>query len=90
MKHPSILLLPFLVVACSAPDKGAVPAPPAVPATPGEAFAQRCSACHRAYDPASRTAAQWDHDLDRMKDRAGLAPDQVEAIRNWLHEGAKK
>lgn len=89
MKHPSILLLPFLVVACSAPEKNAAPAP-AVPSTPAETFAQRCSVCHRAYDPASRTAVQWDHDLDRMKDRAGLAPDQVEKVRQWLHENSKK
>jgi len=89
MKHPILLFLPLLAVGCSAPERSAAPAP-AVPTTPAEAFAQRCSVCHRAYDPASRTAAQWDHDLDRMKERAGLVPDQVEAVRQWLHEGAKK
>lgn len=90
MKRPSLLLFPLLAAACSAPERNAAPVPAAAPATPAETFAQRCGACHQAYEPGSRTAAQWDHDLDRMKDRAGLAPGQVEAVRQWLHGNSKK
>lgn len=86
------LILPMSVMtACGTPEKTDAPAPKAVQfSTPAEAFASRCSSCHQAYDPASRTAAQWEHDLDRMKDRAGLDAETAKGILAWLQANAKK
>lgn len=86
------LILPMaLLAACGTPDKSEVPAPkPAAFASPAEAYAARCSSCHQAYEPSSRTAAQWEHDLGRMKDRSGLDEQTAKDVLAWLQANAKK
>lgn len=82
-----------LLAGCGTPEKGpsqgAAPAPVSA-ATPAEAYASRCASCHQAYEPSSRTAAQWEHDLGRMKDRAGLDQETAKAVLAWLQANAKK
>lgn len=82
-----------LLVGCGTPEKGQpqgdVPAP-VTAATPAETYASRCASCHQAYAPTSRTAAQWEHDLGRMKDRAGLDEQTSKAVLDWLQANAKK
>jgi mono/diheme cytochrome c family protein len=60
-----------------------------VPVSTQALYEQRCGSCHQAYDPGSRTAARWDKALAAMQDRAGLDPQQVDSIRQWLHRGAR-
>lgn len=52
-------------------------------------YRTRCSSCHRPYDPAERTGADWTVQLDRMAARAHLSPEDREAILGFLQANAK-
>jgi mono/diheme cytochrome c family protein len=57
-------------------------------------YAQRCGSCHRAYSPASMTAAMWEMQLDAMRVKmlqAGQAPlsaDEQREILDYLQRNA--
>lgn len=51
-------------------------------------YRSRCSACHRPYEPSSRTRAQWQGALARMAPKAHLGPPEEERIRAFLLAGA--
>jgi cytochrome c2 len=74
---------PFALVACaSAHASRSAPA--------GEAaYRAHCAACHRLYDPAARTAAEWGRQLDRMAARAHLAGEDRAAVLAYLRAHAK-
>jgi mono/diheme cytochrome c family protein len=77
-----IALTAALVTACAG-------APPSREVRePDRLYRQRCSGCHRPYEPASRTRAQWDAALARMAPRAHLSPEQEATLRHWLEAGA--
>jgi mono/diheme cytochrome c family protein len=58
------------------------------PGAPDALYRQRCSGCHRPYEPASRTRAQWAAAMDRMAPRAHLSPEQEGTLRHWLEAHA--
>jgi hypothetical protein len=51
---------------------------------PERLYRSKCTSCHRAYDPSSRTRAAWSDALMRMAPRAHLTPEQDAALRAWL------
>jgi mono/diheme cytochrome c family protein len=53
-------------------------------ATGRERYASKCGGCHPLYAPASRTDAEWEHEVTEMRDRARLADDDVRAILAYL------
>jgi hypothetical protein len=55
---------------------------------PEALYREKCSGCHRPYDPASRSRAQWKAAMDRMAPRAHLAPEQTASLRHWLEARA--
>ncbi|HEX9050267.1 MAG TPA: hypothetical protein VF841_07000 [Anaeromyxobacter sp.] len=61
-------------------------------AGPGQAdrlYRSKCSACHRAYAPASRDAAAWAQVLPRMAPRARLSDAERARILAYLQENAR-
>jgi hypothetical protein len=80
-----------LLAACAGAP--AAPEGPAGSAAQGAQDAERlyrskCTACHRAYEPSSRTRAAWSQAVTRMGPRAHLTPEQDAALRAWLTAGA--
>jgi hypothetical protein len=51
---------------------------------PERLYRTKCTACHRAYEPASRTRAQWSTVLERMSKKAHLTPAETETVGGFL------
>lgn len=47
-------------------------------------FQTRCSSCHDAYQPRTRTVPEWRHALDAMADRARLKPPDEALVWSYL------
>ena len=47
-------------------------------------FVSKCGACHRLYDPANFTAAEWDSVLVPMQAKAKLNSEQRDKIYRWI------
>jgi hypothetical protein len=89
--RPLLAALVAALLACA----GASPAPATAGgdrgAGGGEAerlYRSKCSGCHRAYEPSSRTQAQWRNVLSRMIPKAHLTPPEEERLRVLLMAGA--
>lgn len=80
-------LVPFAVAATLAAACAGAPPGQGAP-QPERLYRQRCSSCHRPYEPSTRTRAQWDAALARMAPRAHLSPGEEAALRRWLEAGA--
>jgi trimethylamine-N-oxide reductase (cytochrome c) len=52
-------------------------------------YRSKCSACHRAYEPASRTRAGWADVMARMAPRAHLRDEERAVVLGWLQAHAK-
>ncbi len=65
------------------------PAAEAGPAGAERLYRSRCSACHRAYPPASRDRAQWAEVLPKMAPRAKLSDAERGEIAAYLQANAK-
>jgi cytochrome c5 len=63
------------------------PASPGSP-EPDRLYRQKCSGCHRPYEPSSRTRAAWDAALGRMAPKAHLSPEEEGTLRHWLEARA--
>ena len=76
----------FLLFSCLALLAACASAPPASQGAqdPERLYRSRCTSCHRAYEPSSRTRAAWSDTLTRMAPRAHLTPEQDAALRAWL------
>lgn len=57
-------------------------------ADPARLYRQKCSGCHRPYEPASRTRAQWQEALARMSPKAHLSPEEEGTLRHFLEARA--
>jgi len=47
-------------------------------------YVNRCAKCHKMYDPAKYTAAQWDTWMDKMGKKARLKPAQKDALEEYI------
>ncbi len=52
-------------------------------------YRAKCTACHRAYEPESRTGAQWADAVGRMAARAHLREEDRARILAWLQGHAR-
>ncbi len=77
-------LLSSLVALLAAPVLGAAGDPPS-PAR--QLYVRKCAGCHKLYDPARYSEADWDRWLGKMQRKARLNDDQVDQLRS-LHAPA--
>lgn len=52
-------------------------------------YRSKCSACHRAYPPASRDAASWAEVLGKMAPKAKLSGEERARVLEYLQANAK-
>jgi mono/diheme cytochrome c family protein len=79
------LLFAAVLVALLAACAGAPAAPGAQGAADPELlYRTKCASCHRPYEPASRTRAEWATALGRMSRKAHLTPSEAETIGGFL------
>lgn len=79
-----LVLLAAVLVALDAAACASAPPSPEGQVAPDRLYRSKCSACHRPYDPASRTRAQWREALGKMAPKAHLDPGEKEAIGGFL------
>lgn len=102
MTHRRLIITTLLFGACASPVLPTVDAPALeraqrlVPETTLDrlelgrrTFSQRCGACHDAYDPRTRTPAQWDHAVAQMSPRAHLDPERQRLVLEYLYAFAR-
>lgn len=78
-----------LACACAAAVAACAGAPAASGSPdPEQLYRQKCSGCHRPYEPSSRARAQWQAGMGRMAPKAHLSPEQEGALRHWLEARA--
>jgi hypothetical protein len=75
--------LALVAAACAS-----APPAPEGPVAPDRLYRSKCAACHRLYEPASRTRAGWVGILARMAPRAHLTSEQEASLRGWLEAHA--
>lgn len=56
----------------------------------GEIYYERCGTCHRAYEPDTYTAAQWENIVTSMKIHSGVTPQEEAQIMRYLIRSAKQ
>jgi hypothetical protein len=77
------LAVAAVLLALLASCAGAPASPQGAP-DPELLYRTKCAACHRPYEPASRTRAQWSAVLGRMSRKAHLTPTETDAIGGFL------
>ena len=82
---------PLLAAALIALALACVRAPTAEagPAGAERLYRSKCSACHRAYPPASRDREQWAQVLSRMAPKAKLSGEERARVLEYLESNAK-
>ncbi len=65
------------------------PTAEAGPAGAERLYRSKCSACHRAYPPASRDRAAWAEVLSKMAPRAKLSDAERARVLEYLQANAK-
>lgn len=65
------------------------PAAEAGPAQAERLYRSKCSACHRAYPPASRDRAAWAEVLSKMAPRAKLTDAERATVLEYLRSNAR-
>lgn len=83
MRAIAIAVVSSLAAACAG-----APTSTSQGSQPDQLYRQKCSGCHRPYEPASRTRAEWDAALARMAAKAHLTPEQEGTLRHWLEARA--
>ena len=83
MRATVIAVASALVAACAG-----APASTSQGSQPDQLYRQKCSSCHRLYDPSSRTRAEWEAAMARMAPKAHLSPEQEGMLRHWLEARA--
>jgi hypothetical protein len=68
-----------LLAACAG-----APSAPQGASDPERLYRTKCAACHRPYEPASRTRAEWTAVLGRMSKKAHLTPAETDTIGGFL------
>ncbi len=83
-------LVPAAALALSALACAGAPAGASRPDAAGDGlYRSKCSACHRAYPPASRDRAAWAQVLPRMAPRAKLTEEERARILQYLESNAR-
>lgn len=49
-------------------------------------YTTKCAKCHRFYDPARYSDAQWETWMIRMGAKAKLSPEQQEQLARWIED----
>jgi hypothetical protein len=84
-----LLAVALVAAACAgAPAAPAGGSAGAGPADPAQLYRAKCSGCHRPYDPASRSRAQWAAVFSRMARRAHLTAEEADVLGGWLDASA--
>jgi hypothetical protein len=47
-------------------------------------YINKCARCHKLYDPASYSDAEWNRWMDKMSRKAKLKPDQKEVLSKYI------
>ena len=47
-------------------------------------YVAKCARCHKFYDPAKYTDAEWRSWMNKMSEKAKLKPDQKELLTRYL------
>jgi mono/diheme cytochrome c family protein len=47
-------------------------------------YLARCTSCHQAFSPGSRSLAEWQHEVEDMSARSGLDPNEQQLILGYL------
>jgi hypothetical protein len=77
------IVIAGVLLALLASCAGAPAAPQGAP-DPERLYRTKCTACHRAYEPASRTRAEWGAVLGRMSKKAHLTPAETQTVGGFL------
>ena len=54
-----------------------------------ERYIAKCSGCHALYAPPKYTTAEWDREMEEMRERSRLTDEDFERITTFLHAFAK-
>ena len=89
--RPRCLLPVFLIAlaGCSVPagatDVSAEPAGASGPLVEArKLYISKCARCHKLYDPANYSDAEWGRWMDKMSRKAKLKPDQKEILSKYI------
>ncbi len=82
------ILVAGAVLGLSALACAGAPAAGAGSGSADQLYRSRCSACHRAYPPSSRTAGSWAEVLAKMAPRARLSDAERARILEYLQANA--
>jgi len=80
-----LTLLVFGLAGCAGPASATD-----TPGDPGSAgrklYVAKCAKCHKFYDPAKYTDAEWAMWMEKMGKKAKLKPDQKEMLARYIEE----
>ena len=85
MRTP-LLAAPLIALALAC---ARAPTAEAGPAGAERLYRSKCSACHRAYPPASRDRAAWAEVLSKMAPRAKLTDAERATVLEYLRSNAR-
>jgi cytochrome c2 len=89
MRALALALSLSALAACSASRGAAGPDEGSADARAARLYRAKCSACHRAYEPATRTGAEWSEILDAMAPRAHLRDGERALLLDYLRAHAR-
>ncbi len=76
-------LLPVVVLACLTVP--VVAGEPSIDQTAGKRlYIGRCAKCHKLYDPAKYSDAQWQRWMDKMSRKAKLQPTERQVVSSYI------
>ena len=85
MRWISLLPIPLLALAgCASPEKTTDGGDPNQIAR--KLYIAKCAKCHKFYDPAKYSDADWQMWMGKMSRKARLKPEQRELLSNYIEE----
>lgn len=76
----TVILLAGVVVGCAGQEKTL----PQGDAGARKLYLNKCSKCHKLYDPARYSQQQWDGWMDKMSRKAKLNGEQKQVIEDYV------
>lgn len=58
--------------------------PPGEPSPARDLYIVKCAKCHKFYNPAKYSDADWSKWMDKMSKKSKLTPEQTEMISNYV------
>jgi mono/diheme cytochrome c family protein len=80
-----IVLFGFGAGGCAVPAV-AKDSPPNESAAGQKLYVAKCAKCHKFYDPAKYSEADWQMWMTKMSKKAKLKPEQEEALSRYISE----